>query len=489
MPSPVRRSPIIARDSSQELQYRPTLDGWTPDKVKRASASADAGDLQSLADLCEALMADDRIDGVTATRTHGLLGLPLSFVSGNDEARKLLETHDKAPGEWWHMHSESELVQLMAWGLILGVGLAQRIPLPRLAGQVQRYRLETWSPRCLQYTFDPKRGDSHWSVQTAKGLEKIVPGAGKWVLFTPYGVKRPWAKGKWQALAFPWLLKRFSLEDRANHGQTLGNPITLGKAPKGATERQRNKFLAQLVGMGKQGKLVLPDGWDLVLREAAGRTWEIYSDSVSWADAAITIVLAGQVVTTEGSPGFNSGNVQERIVGDLIRFDAERLSTCLQEQSLYPWVLENWQDSNPPWPYWNTERPPDRMVQAQTWESTGRAIEQANAVLSAGGFQVDAVTVYKDLGIPLLAVPKGESKPQPVQLAPTDLAKAFTLNEVRLMNGSPKLLKPDGSPDPRGDLLMSEAAIAIAGPEDPRAKPTQGPQNEPEKVPDLPQGS
>ncbi len=402
-----RRGPLVVHDREKELQYRPTTEGWTPNKVKQAFDSADTGNLQSLADLVETMQADDRIDGVTSTRTHGLLGLPLTFVSGNEEARKTLEGEENgAPGEWWRMHDESELVNLLAWGLHMGIGLAQRVPLPRLPGQIQRYKIESWSPRWLRNDPAARGGRAEWYVMTANGEKPIVPGH-RWIVFRPYGAKRPWAKGKAKSLAFPWLLKRFALEDRANHSEVNGSPVQLGKAPKGATEKQRNKFLSQLMALGKRGKLVLPDGWDLVIRETGGggKSWEIYSDAIAWADAAITIILAGQVVTTEGSPGFNSGNVQERIVGDLIRFDAERLSTCLQEQSLTPWVLENWQDPNAPWPQWKTERPPDLEQRARTLEIAGRAIETANKILAADNKRVNAVKMYEDLGLTLVEVP------------------------------------------------------------------------------------
>jgi hypothetical protein len=288
---------------------------------------------------------------------------------------------------------------------------------------------------------------------TARGEQPIVPGNGKWVVFTPYGKRRSWAKGKWRSLAFPWLLKRFALEDRANHSETLGTPTKLGKAPKGSTEKQRNKFLSQLVNLGKRGQLVLPEGWDMVLREATGRTWEIYSDAISWADAAITIILAGQVVTTEGSPGFNSGNVQERIVGDLIRFDAERLSTCLQEQSLTPWVLENWADPNAPWPHWKTERPPDLEQKSRTLDTAGRAIAQANTNLEPFGKRVDSVDFYTQMGLKLVDLPK------PIVTAPV---APLGGNPGEPAAGPPKLPPPGMKPP--GEAPKQLAPLPAAKP-------------------------
>jgi hypothetical protein len=457
----------VVSGRERELAYRPTIEGWTPDKVRRVAASADNGNLMGLADLVETMQADDRIDGVTSTRTNGLLGLPLTFVAGNKAAREALQGQEGAPGEWWRMHSEAELARLQAWGLHLGVGLAQRIKLPRKAGAQQRYRIETWSPRWLRYNDNARNGQAEWTVTTQRGEIPILPGGGKWILYTPYGTKRPWAAGKWRSLAFPWMLKRFALEDRANLGEVIGSPTWLGKAPKGATERQRNRYLSQLVGLGKRGKLVLPDGWDLALKEATGRTWEIYSEAIAWADAAITIVLAGQVVTTEGSPGFSSGTVQERIVGDLIRFDAEALSTCLHDQSLEPWTCENYpEDPVASWPKWDTNKPLDKEQQARTLEILGRAIESADKNLAQDGVRVNAKALYEAHGLELIAVPKGETKPRTkLNLAPTDVAKAIKLNEVRAAEDLPPLTLADNTtPDPRGHLLMSEAAAQTVGP-------------------------
>jgi hypothetical protein len=453
-----KAKPLVIPERHRELAFRPTLDGWSPEKVKQAADAADAGNLQDLADLCDAILRDDRVDGVLDTRTHGLLGLPLTFVGGSESMQGELAGEKGAPGQWWKQHPEAELVKLMRWGMMLGVGLTQRVPQPRFGEAKPKYKLETWSPRWLTYDANATKGRPEWSITTAKGNKSVAPGAGSWILYTPFGSKRPWAEGKWAKIVFPWLLKRYALEDRANLGQQIGKPTWVGRSPKGATERQRNKFLSQLVALGKQGRLVLPDGWDLVLKEAEGKTWEIYSEAIEWADAAITIVLAGQVVTTEGSPGFNSGNVQERIVGDLIRFDAESLATCMQEQSLTPLAWE-WEDNgdNAPYPVWDTKRPPDKEQEGRTYEIVGRSIELWDKALAADGKRIDAVRLAERLNLELKPVEKEDAKPtEKIALAPTDVARAITLNEVRANNGLPPLVDESGNEDPRGKKLMSE---------------------------------
>lgn len=405
----------------RELWYRPTTNGWTPERVINARSSADAGNMRELADLVETIVTDDRVSGVLSTRTHGLLGLPITFKRGSSEAREMLAGDGDEPGEWWSMHNESELAKLARWGLLLGFGLAQRIPLPRVLGRPQRYRIETWSPRWLYFDHFAASG-VHWRMSTMEGWIPVIPGDGEWILYQPYGARRPWAEGLWTQIVFPWLLKRFSLEDRANYSEVLGSPLWVALTSPGSTEKQRNRILSQMVGTGKNGKFVLPNGWDLKLIEATGKSYEIYETSVEWADTAITVALAGQVVTTEGTPGFSSGNIHEAIKQDLIRFDAERLATCLREQSLEPWARLNYgTHAAAPWPQWQIEKPEDVTEKAQGLSAVADAVSKLDAALKVHGFKVNAEQILADYNIPVLQVPpEAPPVPAPAEAAPTN---------------------------------------------------------------------
>lgn len=457
-------SPVVIADRPTELQYRPTTDGWSPCEIKNAADAADAGSLMRLADLCETIMADDRVDGVLDTRTHGLLGLPLTFTGGDQRFVNDL-AHDTR-GEWWAMHDEGELVKLLRWGVVMGVGLAQRVPLPRLPTEPQRYRLETWSPRWLTQIH---RGDKvEWQVSTSEGTSTVVAGGGQWILYTPYGRNRPWAEGKWRRLAFPWVLKRYALEDRANMSQAHGTPTKVGTTARGATERQRQEFLSQLEALGKNGQLVVPEGWSYSLVESTSKAYEIFDSAVAWSDQALTIVIAGQVVTTQGSPGFSSGNVQERIVGDLIRFDAETLSNALRMQSLVPLAWERYEDGEAaPWPRWDTQRAPDKEGVARTIEILGRAAEQLSPSLASSGVQIDTAQMLEALGVPLARV-EAEKRRASFALAPTDVARVVRVREARASQGLPPL------EDERDDLFVSELEALAAEGQNPAApQPTE----------------
>ncbi len=407
--APKKRQLARPGATSRELYYRPSITGWTPERVESARDAADAGIMQDLADLVETMRRDPRISGVLSTRTHGMLGLPLSFSGGDEKARSDLAgsaDSENPNSNWWKMHDESELAKLLTSGLMTGVGIAQRVEVPRLMGQPHRYRLETWSPRWLSYYHYGygQQSDPEWRVLTQEGQEPIVPGDGQWIMFLPYGKRRPWTEALWTQLAFPWLLKHFSLEDRANFGEVLGSPVWVGKTAHGGTEKQRNAFLGQLRRLGKSGKIVLPQGWDLQLVEAggAGKTGDVFDNQIKQSNEEITIALAGQLVTTEGTTGFSAGNVQENIHQNLLRFDATRLASCLHEQSVQPWALWNYGSrSAAPMPRWNTEMPEDVTETADGMSKLGDAIVKLNSALQASGVEVDAVKLAEKFGVPM----------------------------------------------------------------------------------------
>lgn len=430
---------------------------WTPSSIQHALAAADNGMLRDAADLVETLLTDDRVSGVTSTRTLGMLGLPLSFV-GDESLALALSGDDATDGEWDAMHPESELAQLVSWGIILGVGLAQRVKLPRGAGEPERCALRVWHPRHLRYQYssdiDSVTGGT-WHLQTRNGDVEIAPGDGEWVLYTPYGSERPWAHGLWRTLAFVWILKQFALIDRARHLEVLGSPIRVGIAAEGATEDGRRKWQRALANLSRDSALVLPSGYKLELVEATGNSWEMYESQVKWADHAIAVTINGQVVTTEGSTGFSDGKEQGGIARSLVRFTAKTLGSCLRSQSLQHWVNANHAGKVPPRPHWDAESSAERLERARSMISLGEAVSRMDAALASSGKRIDTDALAQHYGIATIELPRGEKAPS-IAMAPTDVVKFVLVNEVRASAGLGPLLLPSGAPDPDGLLPAGE---------------------------------
>jgi hypothetical protein len=454
-------------------------------------SSADSGSMMQPADLTESIMTDDRISGVLSTRTNGLLGLPLSFAGGSPAASQALRGADESSGstsprgDFWQMFPEAELAKLTRWGLMLGVGIGQMVPMiDRQLGGREIPTLKTWHPRWLQRIL-PTTDPGFWRLTTASATIEIDPNDPQWIIYCPYGGDRPWADGAWRSTSFAWILKQFALHDRARHSEVAGSPARVGVAPEGATQKGRQQWLSQLKNMGRDTSLVLPPGYDLKLVESTARTWEIYTKQIEWADRASTVVLAGQIVTTEGSPGFSRGNIHERIARDLIRFTSETLSTTLRDQALKPWAALNFGNADvAPWPQWDTTPPEDQKQKADTTRVLGEAIGKLDEVLAASKQRVDAVAIVESAGVPLLPIDQtGEATPN-VELAPTDLAGVVRVNEARASASLPPLLLPDGSPDPDGMITVAEFKAKQEAQANPQAAPVG-----PGAAPALPPGT
>lgn len=392
---------------ARPLAQRQEISGWTADRILAAVGAADGGDFRALGDLVAAIGSDDRVLGVSASRTVSLLGMPLDFVFGDPAFQSLLRGDETVPGLWYLTHCEPEVSAFLRDALLMGMGLAQRVP-----DGAGRYRLVRWDPGDLS-RMDLGQGRYQWRVRTATDIRDIEFGTGEWILHTPFGEVDPYKHGLWRALMLPWLLKRLAAEDRANGSEQAGlsNPTLI--ASEGSTEKQRQKVAAQFSTESRKLALILPFGWAASYLQPPQKIFEIYSETIAWADAAITIAIAGQVVTTEGSPGFSSGNVQDQIKNDLIRYDGEALGSTFYHQDLPHLAVESgFLPEDACYPVWNTTRPLDREQFARTLEILSRAAPAIDAALSGHDKRMDLLRVCEVMGIPVLDAPRKASDVQ-----------------------------------------------------------------------------
>lgn len=396
---------------------------WTPESVMSAVRMSEVGPLMRPADLVEAMWADDRVQGVLATRTLGLLGLPLQFFGDPtmvDELRgtEALGGAPGCPGDFARMFPVAELAKLATWGIMLGVGLAERIPDDeRPIGERACPTLKIWHPRWLRYQWT----DNTWWLTTSEGEIQLDLTSGRWLLYLPYGAHRPWAYGAWRACALPWILKQYAIRDRARHSEVLGSAARVGVAPAGADEKQRRSWLGEIRRMARDHAVVLPSGYDLKYVEAQSTArGEIYATSIEWADRAIAITLAGQFVTTEGTKGFSNGNIHDQIRRDLIQFTAESLSDCLFNGGLVFWSNDNHGTTDAPFARFDCAPPEDKAALATAYTALGTAITGLNPSLALDGKRVDGVALCGKFGVPLLDVAPAPAAPAPATPAPND---------------------------------------------------------------------
>lgn len=400
---------------------------WTPDDVEVAEAITGSGDLRRAADLVWALLGDGRVRAASETRVKGLLRLPLAWEEAGDRRSSGRVARALEGGDWYLAHSEAALASLALWGILLGVGVAQRVW--TLRGGRWLGVLKPYDARYLRWNTSRRV----WTIRTADGEEDIVPGGRRWVLYapscsgTPDGDERPWMYGAWRACGRPWLLKWLALGDFGHHSQMHGSPIRTAdfdaaSAPdaKGSSAKGvRDDLTNSLADVGADTAIVPAPGYKVRLVEATAKTWEMFPAQTDLAAREMVIAITGQSSSTEITEGQDTGATLHGIVRqDLIEADAATLSTCLHDQALEDYAELNFGSRElAPWPRWKTEAPVNARARGDAMKSLGDGIAALDAVAPEGK-RVDRLAVFEQAGIPLEDIPA----PAPPLPAPQDPA-------------------------------------------------------------------
>lgn len=405
---------------------------WTPTHVKSAYLAAEAGQLMRLADLVDATLEDDRISGTLGTRTRGLLGLPLTWAlePDRDDVKAAIDK------DFWRAMPESTLGDHLAWGIMLGVSLAELQWARNEDGRVVPH-LKVWHPRWLKYEHDTDR----WILSTEnQGDIEIRRDDPRWWLYTPYGSDRPWRRAAVRSVALWWLLKRYAVQDWGTYGEAHGNPTRVAMSPMGANAKDRQEVAADLQDISGRTGMALPEGWSVNLLEATARTWETFEKQITTANAGIAVVILGQTLTTEVQGGsLAAAQVHDVVRHDLIRSDEQVLSTSIHDTPLAWWAAFNYglPEAAAPWARWDTTPPSDAKSVAETNRAKAEALEAA----------ARAVLAWHSLGIPLdleqLALEHGVPL-KDLQAATHALSTAQppARSSVRLASGDPPLVAP-----------------------------------------------
>jgi phage gp29-like protein len=385
---------------------------WTPAMIKQALHSADGGGLRRVADLCDDILGDDRAAAVFATRRNALFASPLSFEASGDGRRKKRAVHAlEAEEDWWTLFPEEELGELLTWGWLLGVGLGELVP-PQDIVSESRYvpTLKVWHPRALRFDWPTRK----WFLAIEGGAEiEIEPGDGRWILCTPYGRNRPWARGLWRGMAPLRLLKRYALADVGLYSEVHGQPIRVGFAPTGqganasvagVSPSLRKELAADLAQLGRDTVIALPPGFDFKLVEATAKTHEVFFAQIEMANTSFSVVAIGTNLPTEVDAGVGTGATAQNLVRqDYKRADAMMASTMTRWQALVWWAWWNFGDKAlAPWPVWSVEPPEDKQATATTWKTVGDAL----VAFAAVGMKVEPKDLEERFGIKLIAAPE-----------------------------------------------------------------------------------
>lgn len=417
---------------------------WTPSLIRAARASADAGNLELAADFCEWALGDDRVSASLATRTNGLVSLPINFEAARGAKRvvKALEANE----DWWAAYPAATLAQLLSWGRFLGVGLAHQTWVERGDG-INRLipQINVWHPRNLRR--DMQRGV--WKVRTAnRGEIEITPGDGNWILFTPYGESRPWAYGTWRPVSYWRLLKQYAIEDWGFYsGKNAGGwrvGTFSGQNEKQASKEHRRELANDMFAAQANAAIVPPPGFDVKVVESTANTWETFKAQKDAADIAIAVSNLGQNLSTEVTgPVATGATLHGKVIQVYVVDDNEKLHTCIRDQSLKYWAEFNFGNGSlAPWASYDVTPPEDKKQRADVL----KVVSDALNVFSNANAPVDVRALLERFDIPLKD-PKDVEQQGQVFKYHLDYG-VLTLNEIRERLGLPTRAGGDEPPKP-----------------------------------------
>jgi phage gp29-like protein len=386
---------------------------WTPGQIRSAEIAADGGYLRQAVDLCEYILADDKVKGSLGPRINAMLSAPVTFDRAGDKRRssravKALESQE----DWWSILPEAEARQVLAWAIMLGLG-PSFLDWQQLPGHGGRDIpvLTFFHPQPIQYDWQARQ----WKRQLDRGgFEAIEFGDATWVGHMPDGAYRPWNNGLWRGLARWVLVKAYAISDYGRAGETAARTaIEIDKDIK-STYEQRKALAHDIDRMARDGSIVLPPGYHYRSVETQASTSDLYNRQIALADNAIAIAIRGGNLSTDVKGGSRAAaEVQER-TGDNanLKADASAWENTTHDQILVHWATSNYGDPLlAPWPELQVKPPEDKKQKADVFLQVMTATEKA----TSQGFDVEREALANEFGL------DGFLKPGKVIVpAPTD---------------------------------------------------------------------
>lgn len=423
----------------------------TYDNVRTVDSIVDEGEqgiFINAARLGDQVLRDARIYSTLMTRILGVLGKPMEMEAAEVSDGRTTSTAERyakeCESEWPCMFEHSSLVELLVWGIILGVGIAQVIE------DTDPWTIEVWHPWALgwdeyerQYYITTREDSRLWIFPDGDGGYRDEKGT-RWILYTPYGFSNAGRRGLLRAVARLYLERQWAHRDRARYSEVHGQPMRLGIAPEHATKEEVAEYKKRLSPIGAEPVIVARQGadgnkWDARLIEAMGKSQELFEGEIAQLDREIATLFLGQSQTTDGQAGLGSNDqAGEPVRADIMASDGDSLSGTLRAQFLVPYYQFAYGAGDlAPWPCWRVEPPEDSSKKATEFKT----IVDGLAVAKDKVIPVDERALLEEHGVPMIS-----EEEQAALEAEAEKKKAEELKKMQDQLASSKNDKQPGAP-------------------------------------------
>lgn len=173
----------------------------------------------------------------------------------------------------------------------------------------------------------------------------------------------PYGLGLAHYCYWPVFFKRSDIKFWLVFLEKFGMPTAKGTAPAGRLEDAafRDKALAALRAIASETAILVPEGMEIELIEAARNGTSDYEAMCKAMDGAITRIIMGQTASSEGTPGkLGNEDQQGDTKADRVRSDSDLVSASFRRQVI-TWLTEwNFPGAKPP-SVWREVEPPEDL--------------------------------------------------------------------------------------------------------------------------------
>lgn len=369
---------------------------WEPGDDAAAKQQCEQGGLQWLAELVEAMRGDGLINGLLGTRSSFFAVLQPLFEGDPWVIEQLqgrpaqydratgARTATRVPRAWRRILPAAEARSVIEDGIMAGAGIGYLADDPRPGGWRKLQHLD------LHWLSYVQSDDCFYYQDAKRGRIKVTPGDGRWVLFTPYGRHRFWARGAWFPCARAFVAKYGANLDRQRWAKALADGLRYIEQGENGSEsylQEMVRFMREGWGAGVPG-LVLPKGYKAGVVESSGKGYEVYADAEDRADADIQYTLTGNRVTAEGNKGFSSGDIFEAIANTLLGTTATSAAECITEEVLDPYTTAIGLGADLVEVSWDTRAPKQLEAAAEAAKKTAESYAALQAQAAGEGKRV-----------------------------------------------------------------------------------------------------
>lgn len=246
----------------------------------------------------------------------------------------------------------------------------------------------------------------------------------------------PYGLGLAHWLYWPVLFKRNGIKFWMIFLEKFGQPTAKGTYSRNALPEEKNRLLQALSAINTDSGLIVPEGMQIELLEAARSGSADYVALVDRMDRAIAKVVMGQVASSEGTPGrLGNDDLQGDVRDDLVKADADLVCESFN-RTISRWLTE--------WNFPGAAVPRVYRKVAQDEDLNQRA--ERDSTIKGMGFKPSLGYIHDNYGEGWVedqpGVPPVTPQPDPL---PASFAEAISQPPAQMMEQARNAVEPSVS--------------------------------------------